>query len=99
MLVCLQVVDTEAFARGRQGARVDFDVNNLKTCMKNNEIDITIKHENEVLAIARDLAGIINNVRLKRLCVLKPAKEVNARIGEMQQRGWVIDFPDASMQM
>ncbi len=82
-----QVVDTVAFAK-RQ-ATVDFDVNNLKLTKEG----MKVKHENEVRLEGRILEKILRNARTKHLLVLKPAKEVTARIEKMSKRGWGIHFP------
>ena len=83
----MQVVDTVAFAKKQ--ATVDFDVNNLKI----TKDGVSIKHENEVRLEGRTLDKILRHARVKQLLVLKPAREVTARIEKMTSRGWIIEFP------
>lgn len=82
--LCTQVVDMVAFAKIQ--ATVDFDVNNLKLTKEG----LKVKHENEVRLEARTLEKILRSVRTKHLLVLKPAKEVTAKIEKMSKRGWTI---------
>ncbi|KJE90744.1 appr-1-p processing enzyme family protein [Capsaspora owczarzaki ATCC 30864] len=96
----IELVNTEMFffrkgadGKTRDDRRVDFDVNNLRVCRSpspGQPATIALKFPDQ--PPDGTVEQICENIRQRRLVVLKSANEVAVRIDKMRNRDWLITF-------